>query len=144
QVVADEEHSGWALEMHRRVNGVLQEVRLDAEFVNGFEFKRVREISKSLATFLDGPYVVTRDGEKETHETLFGVTDVIYETAKKGIEISRFKGLGEMDAAELWETTMNPETRRLLHVSVEDAVEADTIFSILMGDAVEPRREFIE
>jgi DNA gyrase subunit B len=146
EVVEDEEHSGWALEMKRRINGVPREVRVDAEFVGSFEFRRIRETAKTIGAFLDGPYVVTKNGEKdkETHQTLSAVVDAIYDSAKKGLTISRYKGLGEMNPEELWATTMNPEKRRLLHVAVEDAVEADEIFSILMGDAVEPRRDFIE
>ncbi|HTO77616.1 MAG TPA: DNA topoisomerase (ATP-hydrolyzing) subunit B [Thermoanaerobaculia bacterium] len=143
-VVEDEEHSGWALELERRVNGVPRKVRIDTDFIGSFEFKRIRETAKAIGAFLDGPYVVARNGEKQPLATLGAVVDAIYESAKKGLTVSRYKGLGEMNPEELWETTMNPEKRRLLHVNVEDAVEADEIFSILMGDAVEPRRDFIE
>jgi DNA gyrase subunit B len=144
EVVADEEHSGWALEMVRRVNGVPRSARIDAEFAGSYEIKRIRETVKSIGAFLDGPYVVTRNGETERHQTLPAVVDAIYEAAKKGLLINRYKGLGEMNPGQLWDTTMNPETRRLLQVAIEDAVEANEVFSILMGDAVEPRREFIE
>ncbi len=144
EVVSDEEHSGWALAIVRRVNGVARPVTIDAEFVGGYEMKRVREAARSIGAFLDGPYVVTRNGDTERHQTLPGVVDAIYESAKKGLVVSRYKGLGEMNAETLWQTTMNPESRRLLQVNVEDAVAADEIFSILMGDAVEPRRDFIE
>ncbi len=144
EVVADEEHSGWALEMLRRVNGVPRAARIDAEFVGSYEMKRIREIAKAIGGFLDGPYVIARNGESERHQTLPAVVDAIYEAAKKGLAINRYKGLGEMNPEQLWSTTMNPETRRLLQVAIEDAVEANEVFSILMGDAVEPRREFIE
>jgi DNA gyrase subunit B len=143
-VVADEEHSGWALEITRRVNGVPRSARIDAEFVASFEFRRIKETAKAIGAFLDGPYEVARDGVAEKYETLPAVVDAIYESAKKGLTINRYKGLGEMNPEQLWDTTMNPETRRLLQVAVEDAVEANEVFSILMGDAVEPRREFIE
>ncbi len=144
EVVADEEHSGWALEMVRRVNGVPRAARIDAEFVGSYEMKRIRDTAKSIGAFLDGPFVVTRNGETERHPTLPAVVDAIYEAAKKGLLINRYKGLGEMNPEQLWDTTMNPETRRLLQVTIEDVVEANEVFSILMGDAVEPRREFIE
>jgi DNA gyrase subunit B len=143
-VVADEEHSGWALEMTRRVNGVPRAARIDADFVGSYEMKRIRDTAKSIGGFLDGPYVVARNGESERHQTLPAVVDAIYEAAKKGLLINRYKGLGEMNPEQLWDTTMNPETRRLLQVTIEDVVEANEVFSILMGDAVEPRREFIE
>jgi DNA gyrase subunit B len=144
EVAADEEHSGWALAIVRRVNGVARTVAIDAEFVGSYEMKRVREAARAIGAFLDGPYVVKRNGETERHQTLPTVVDAIYESAKKGLVVSRYKGLGEMNAETLWQTTMNPESRRLLQVNVEDAVAADEIFSILMGDAVEPRRDFIE
>jgi DNA gyrase subunit B len=144
EVVADEEHSAWALELLQRVGGVPRAARIDAEFVGGFEMRRIRETAKSIGAFLDGPYVVTRNGETERHHTLPAVVDAIYESAKKGLVINRYKGLGEMNPEQLWQTTMNPETRRLLQVAIEDGVEANEVFSILMGDAVEPRREFIE
>jgi DNA gyrase subunit B len=144
EVVPDEEHSAWALELVRRVNGVPRAARIDAEFVSSYEMKRIREAAKSIGGFLDGPYAVARNGETERHQTLPAVVDAIYESAKKGLVINRYKGLGEMNPEQLWETTMNPATRRLLQVAIEDGVEADGVFSILMGDAVEPRRDFIE
>jgi len=144
EVVPDEEHSAWALELVRRVNGVPRAARIDAEFVASYEMKRIREAAKSIGGFLDGPYAVARNGETERHQSLPAVVDAIYESAKKGLVINRYKGLGEMNPEQLWQTTMNPETRRLLQVAIEDIVEADGVFSILMGDAVEPRRDFIE
>src|SRR5690606_39024828 len=84
--------------------------------------------------------------QQSEHQLIDGeaVADYLDERGKKGIQISRYKGLGEMNADELWETTMNPDARTLLQVKVDDAVKTDELFTILMGDQVEPRRQFIE
>ncbi len=145
EVLPDEEHGGgFVLEVEREVNGVTKRARVDHAFLGGFEMRRAAELGLALTGFLDGPYLFLRNDDEQRLETLPLAVDAVLESAKKGLTISRYKGLGEMNPETLWETTMNPATRRLLQVRVEDAVEADEIFTILMGDAVEPRRQFIE
>jgi DNA gyrase subunit B len=143
-VVADEEHGGHALVVQTDRNGVPRRATIDAAFLGGGEMRRATELALALDGFLDGPVRVLRGSDVVEAAGPGQAADAVLEAAKKGLTISRYKGLGEMNPETLWETTMNPATRRLLQVRVEDAVEADEIFTILMGDAVEPRRAFIE
>lgn len=108
------------------------------------EFLDLRELAKELS-FLDKPPVRLKQNETIVEcSTYSEIIDHVFKVAKQGLTVQRYKGLGEMNADQLWETTMNPEKRTILQVSVEDAVEADEIFSVLMGDNVENRRSFIE
>jgi len=90
------------------------------------------------------PYRARTSSGEDVIENGENLIDFIEERGKKGISISRYKGLGEMNADELWETTMNPDARTLLQVRIDDAMKTDQLFTILMGDQVEPRRQFIE
>ncbi|HUM01062.1 MAG TPA: DNA topoisomerase (ATP-hydrolyzing) subunit B [Thermoanaerobaculia bacterium] len=143
-ILPDEEHGGFALHVSQEVNGVAKKGVVDAAFLAGWEMKRATELAAALEGFLDGPYRLRVNGDERTAATVGDAVDAVLESAKKGLTISRYKGLGEMNPETLWETTMNPATRRLLQVRVEDFPQADDIFAILMGDAVEPRRLFIE
>jgi DNA gyrase subunit B len=93
---------------------------------------------------MEPPFTISLDDATFDVATFSGLVDLIMEQGRKNLGIQRYKGLGEMNAEQLWETTMNPENRRVLQVAIEDAVKANEIFSTLMGDQVEPRRDFIE
>jgi DNA gyrase subunit B len=90
------------------------------------------------------PFVLRNDEGDQSLQSLRGMLSTLRKMGEKGLKVTRFKGLGEMDSEELWDTAMDPEKRTLLQVTMEDAAGADEIFRILMGDQVEPRREFIE
>jgi DNA gyrase subunit B len=140
---ADAEHAA-ALIVERRQHGISTTQVLPASFFAGPEFKAIRDVAEQLAGLIQNGAEVRR-GTSSTAVTGFAqVRSWLLDEAKKGRTIQRFKGLGEMNPEQLWETTVNPETRRLLQVSIEDAVAADQIFSTLMGDVVDPRRNFIE
>ncbi len=127
-----------------RKNGARRESIFDISFITSNEMLEMRRLAQSFRSLGDPPFTIV-DGEKrESIGSIRDLCNYILEKGKKGIYIQRYKGLGEMNPEQLWETTMNPETRRLLQVRIEDAMEADQLFSMLMGDKVEPRREFIE
>src|SRR5262245_2795430 len=140
----DREHACLALVASTRANGTAHRNVIDRELVLTAEFEEVRRLARELAAAGDPPYVLGEGEAAETVPNLQQAVARVMAQARKGLEIQRYKGLGEMNPGQLWETTMDPESRTLLQVKIEDAYEADDIFSTLMGDEVEPRRKFIE
>jgi DNA gyrase subunit B len=135
---------GHRIDLQRLEHGLSSEKHIPREFFESAEYLRIAELGQTLSDLL-GPGAYIQRGESRQEVASFKATMVwLFEEAKKGQSIQRYKGLGEMNPEQLWDTTINPETRRLLQVRIEDAVAADDIFTTLMGDAVEPRREFIE
>ena len=144
QTEKDPEHDSYNLRCFTSSNGSRLETSMDLELVSSAQFEELRRLSLQLRSFGDPPYVL-KSGERSLEVGgLSALVQEIFAEGKKGLEIQRYKGLGEMNPEQLWETTMNPETRTLLQVRLEDAVKADEIFTVLMGDQVEPRRDFIQ
>jgi len=140
----DEEHGAGFIAFVSRRDGVERDVRLDWELLNSAEYRALSRDRSGLEAISATEFTVVNGEGSEVLETLDGALETLYAGAKKGLKVQRYKGLGEMNAEQLWETTMDPEKRRLLQVEIEDVDEADEIFSTLMGDQVEPRRQFIE
>ncbi len=135
---------GQRIELRRREHGLTSIKHVPREFFDSAEYLRIAELAQTLSDLLGPGAFVVRDGDRQDVASFKAAITWLFEQAKKGQSIQRYKGLGEMNADQLWDTTINPETRRLMQVRIEDAVAADDIFTTLMGDAVEPRREFIE
>jgi len=141
ELSTDEEHGLWEIET-KAESGI--NVCVDWNFASYVEFQKAVEIYGALEDKLAAPFIIGEDGKSEELPTREALLERVLAAAKKDLAIQRYKGLGEMNPEQLWETTMNPEKRTLLQVKVDDAVETDQIFTVLMGDAVEPRRRFIE
>jgi DNA gyrase subunit B len=140
----DLEHGCFKLICATRANGSGLQTVIDWEYLTSVEYKELKRLFSELTSPGFPPYSVENGETKANVRSFTELADFILEAGKKGQYIQRYKGLGEMNPQQLWETTMNPETRVLLQVRIEDAVEANDIFSTLMGDEVEPRRKFIE
>jgi DNA gyrase subunit B len=141
ELSTDEEHGLWEIGTTTRTGSNMV---IDWNLASYVEFQKAIELYKLLEISLSPPFLVGENGTKEKVATREELLDRVLTVAKKDLTIQRYKGLGEMNPEQLWETTMNPEKRTLLQVRIDDAVETDEIFTVLMGDAVEPRRKFIE
>ncbi|MEW5838890.1 MAG: DNA topoisomerase (ATP-hydrolyzing) subunit B [Pseudomonadota bacterium] len=128
----------------RDQHGLSHSWDFDSDFFNSADYRLLAEHADRVHDLFDSGAMIRRGNESRSVRRFEEVMQWLEEEARKGLNIQRYKGLGEMNPEQLWETTMNQETRRLLQVRIEDAIAADEVFSTLMGDLVEPRRDFIE
>ncbi len=149
--VAEETERGWSgrfgnegFVFKRQVRGVTEVQYLDRQLLGSQEARRLNDRHAHLKEVYGRPAVLKRKDEEKIITGPRGLLDAVYDQGRKGISLQRYKGLGEMNPEQLWETTLDREARTLLQVKIGDLNEADTIFSTLMGDVVEPRREFIQ
>ena len=140
----DEKTEQFIIQINKMQHGVEHRTRIDADFVHSGDYAQIKKTAAVLQGLLnEGAHVKVGDHQQPVKEFRDAI-DWILTEAQRGVSVQRYKGLGEMNPEQLWETTMDPKVRRLLRAQIEDAIGADEIFSTLMGDAVEPRRNFIE
>ena len=144
KIVSEVEADDAGILLTRKVHGIGNERLIPFDFFNSVEYRRITELGNNLNGLLSDDAYAKRGDKEQPVNSFRQALEWLMEDAKKGQHVQRYKGLGEMNPDQLWETTMNADSRRLLQVSIEDAVSADQIFATLMGDQVEPRREFIE
>ncbi len=143
-VVLDVEHQTWCPQVDIKVRGITETVSLPHAFFVGAEYRAIAAMSQRLEGLLESGAYIERGDKAQPVERFGQVYDWLLTEARRGMDFQRYKGLGEMNPDQLWHTTMDPDVRRMLQVSVDDAIAADRMFTTLMGDQVEPRREFIE
>ncbi len=145
QIKEDVEHGAYGLKIEIKTAAKRKTFSINHYLVSSADFKDLKNIHESLVDYYKGDYKITTSKDEIFHfDNLNDLSAHLMSSSKKGAYIQRYKGLGEMNPEQLWETTMNPENRRLLQVKLEDTIESDQVFSLLMGDSVEPRRQFVE
>jgi DNA gyrase subunit B len=140
----DEKYDCSRILCETRVDSAPRQTTINKALLDSPEFNELRAIQTLFSEFGRPPFKLQVNGEHEGIENLEEIIEHVEKLGRKGIQIQRYKGLGEMNPEQLWETTMNPDTRTLLQVKVEDTMDAEDVFTVLMGNQVEPRREFIE
>ncbi len=144
EIVEDAEHNAYRAIITTRLNGSIRRTHIDYNLTHYPEFEELRQLEIDFRALGQPPFKLETGNGDGVVERLEDLVDLVMKAGEKGQSIQRYKGLGEMNADQLWETTMDPETRTLLQVRVDDMVAANEMFSVLMGDQVEPRRQFIE
>lgn len=140
----DQESGSYRLEINKYVHGNLQCCVINTEFLGSGDYRQISRMSGMLQGLMGEGALIKRGDKEQAVSTFKEALDWLLKEAKHNLNIQRYKGLGEMNPSQLWETTMDPAVRRLLKVQIDDAIAADEIFTTLMGDNVEPRRAFIE
>ena len=143
-IIPDEEHASFQLVCPGRLGGARKETRIDFALFDSPELTELSRLHLKLQKYGQGPFTLAEGSTRHQVHQIEQVAALIDSIGRKGLQIQRYKGLGEMTAEQLWETTMDPQKRTLLEVHADDLNEAERIFSMLMGEAVEPRREFID
>ena len=144
EILPDDEHHSNKVVCRLQANGVLYSLDITHELVGSADFRELQKLTPSAIGLGRQPYKLKAKGQEQSYQSTDELVKAILDLGKQGLSIQRYKGLGEMNPGQLWETTMNPEARTLLRVTLEDLTGVDEIFTILMGDEVEPRRNFIQ
>ena len=142
--VKDKERNAYLPHVLQSFHGLTKDYQFNMDFFNSGEYKAIVKLGATLEGLIEEGAFVQRGERKQEVKTFAEALAWLTADAMKGHYLQRYKGLGEMNPSQLWETTMDPENRRMLQVTIEDAIGADQLFTTLMGDQVDPRREFIE